>query len=171
MRTVFIQYADGIGAVSVLVQESLQVSESCFDIPTGICMMCLDGDNRVGGIEPGGALVALPPAPATGNDKASFIGEDNFAYFRVVCFRLTERRVTLRAVGEVDGNGTLQDTRIENGDGQGIANADQIADINQSVDGGNVAFFGQAAQQSFGGAAVLCRLNAKRAHCRAPGRE
>src|SRR5579885_3617770 len=145
MRTVFIQYADGIGAVSVLVQESLQVSESCFDIPTGICMMCLDGDNRVGGIEPGGALVALPPAPATGNDKAGLIGEDDFAHFRMACFRLTERRVTFGAVGEVDGNSTLQGARIENGDGQGVADADQITDINQSVDGGDVALSGQTA--------------------------
>jgi hypothetical protein len=44
-----------------------------------------------------------------------------------------------------------------------IADADQITQVNQRVDARNITFFGQSAQESFGGAAIPGRIDAKTA--------
>src|SRR5579884_337697 len=73
----------------------------------------------------------------------------------------SKRSVTLLATCDMDGQCTCYRAHIEDRCWQRVANTHQIADINQRIDTGNIAFFGQAAQQGLGCAAILCWLNAK----------
>ena len=112
--------------------------------------------------------LALSPAPAPRNDQTCFVREDNFAGFRVAYFILAERCIAFGTIGEMDGHSTMHSASIEDRYGQGIANADKVANINERIDARNIAFFGQAAQQGFGCAAILRRVNAKAAKRTAP---
>src|SRR5579884_3614724 len=87
--------------------------------------------------------------------------EDHFARIGMIYLVASKRSVTLLATCDMDGQCTCYRAHIEDRCWQRVANTHQIADINQRIDTGNIAFFGQAAQQGLGCAAILCWLNAK----------
>ena len=60
---------------------------------------------------------------------------------------------------------------IEDRDGQRIADAHQVADVDQAVDAGDVALLLQAAKQRLGGAAMFGGVGAEAAKGRTPGRQ
>src|SRR6266567_855426 len=99
--------------------------------------MRLCGDDHAGCVELCGAVLSLPPAPAPRNDQLALIGEDYFARLWVVNVALPQRGVALRAIREVDGDGTLQGACIEDSDGQGVTYADHIAQVDQHINAGD----------------------------------
>src|SRR5205807_10619660 len=113
------------------------------------------------GIWLGRALFALPPAPASCNYQARFIGKNDLAWLWMIYFSLAQRCVALRAIGKVDGDCSLHGTAIEDGDGQRIANADQVTEINQQIDRWYIPFLGQTSQQGFSSAAILGGVHVK----------
>src|SRR6266567_7734758 len=134
-------------------------------------MMGFDGDDGVASFHGGGALLSLPPAPAPRNYHFAFVGENHLAWQWVIYPTFTERCVSLRSTGEMDCDAPLQRTSVKYCDGERVANADQIAQVDQQIDTWDIAFLGQAAQQGFGGAAVLGRIHAEAAKSAAPGRQ
>src|SRR5207249_8348396 len=68
----------------------------------------------------------------------------------------------------MDCDRSLHSTRIKYCDGQSIANADQVAKINEQVDTRNIAFFGQTTQEGLGSAAILRWLYTKATHGSTP---
>src|SRR6266568_3926405 len=68
----------------------------------------------------------------------------------------------------MDCDRSLHSTCIKYCDGQGIANADQVAKINEQVDARNIAFLGQTTQEGFGSTTVLRCLYTKAAQGSTP---
>src|SRR5215831_5305179 len=132
-------------------------------------VMGFDGDDGTASFRTGGALLALPPAPAPRDYQFAFIGENYLTRLRVIHPAFTERCVPLRPIGKMNCDASLQCARVKYCHGEHVANADQIAQVNQQVDTWDVAFLGQAAQQCFGSAAVLGWVHVKAAKSAAPG--
>src|SRR5438270_13585311 len=65
----------------------------------------------------------------------------------------------------------LQDTPLKHRHRQPIADAHEIAEIDQQIDARNIPFFGQAAQKGFRGATVLSRIHPKTTQSTPPSRQ
>src|SRR5258708_10199518 len=109
-------------------------------------MMSLHGHDDVSRLGTGGALLALPPAPAPRRDPAILIRKDDFARYWMLNLRFVECRKAFRALRKVDGQNTSNGPPIKHGDRQRIANTDQVCQVYQRIDLRQVAFFREAAQ-------------------------
>src|SRR5215217_4474950 len=58
---------------------------------------------------------------------------------------------------------------VEDGDGHGVADRDEVTDVDEGVDGGDVAVLGKSSEQRFGCVAVLGRFSAESGEGAAPG--
>src|SRR5437867_2362751 len=86
----------------------------------------------------------------------------------MVHLTLTERGIAFCTIGEMDGHRSLKRARVKHSNGQSVANAHEVADIDQGIDAGNIAFFGQTAQESLSSTAVLCWFYSKATQGTAP---
>jgi hypothetical protein len=75
----------------------------------------------------------------------------------------------LAASGEADGDGAHDAGEVEDGDGHRVTDRDEVAGVDEGVDGGDVAVLGEPAEQGLGGVAVLGRLGAEPGEGAAPG--
>ena len=57
---------------------------------------------------------------------------------------------------------------VEHGDGHGVADRDEVPDVDEGVDAGDVAALGEPPEQRLGGVAVLGRLGAEPGEGAAP---
>ena len=112
-------------------------------MPVGV--LRFDGNDGAGRIWLGGALFALSPAPAAGDDQSRLVREDDLAHLWMLHLALPQRCVALTTVGEMDRDGSLNGAGVEDRDGERVTNANQVADIDQQVDAGYLALLGQAA--------------------------
>src|SRR5579885_393538 len=69
------------------------------------------------------------------------------------------------------GHGPPQSASLEDCHRQGIADAHQVANIDQQIDARNGAFLGQATQKCFRGAPILSRVHSEIAKRASPGRQ
>src|SRR5258708_7740579 len=152
----------GMELAAIIGGEQIQqIAHGGCDIRAACRMMRLDGDERLRGVLAGGALLALTKTPAPRMHVRRVVGEDDLTRLRMLDRSITKRGIFFRAVGEAYGDRTRDGSRIKDGDGQGVADADEVAEIHQRVDAGDVALLRQAAQQGLGGAAVLCWVHAE----------
>src|SRR5579859_719466 len=170
-RVLCIEYTRNKCAAGVCFEQREQVLQGGFNISMSVSMVRFDGDDGTGGIGLGRALFALSPAPAAGHDQPRVVAEHNLAHFGVIDGVLSERGIAFAATGEMHGQRTIDGAGIEDGGGQRVADADQVAEIDQRVDGWDVALFREAAQQAFGGGTILCWLDAKGTKSAAPCRQ
>ncbi len=109
-------------------------------------MVAFDGYKRICRGCAGGATGTLPPAPAPGAHDTCIVHEDDFAGVRmntVVGFKICEKFV---AGGETDGGGAGNVGLVEHGDRHGVTDRDEVADVDEGVDGGDVAVFGEPSE-------------------------
>jgi hypothetical protein len=121
-------------------------------------VVALDDDERLYRGRAGGALA---PAPASGAHDASAVDEDDFAGVRMDDIGRSEICEGLCAGGKTDGGEAGDVGTVEYGDGRGIANRDEVADVDEGVDREDVAMLGKLSEQCFGGVAVLGRFGAE----------
>ena len=75
----------------------------------------------------------------------------------------------LGAGGETDGGGAEGICLIEYGDRHGVADQNEVAEVDEGVDGRDVAVLGKSSEQCFGGDAVLGRFGAESGEDPSPG--
>jgi len=94
-------------------------------------------------------------------DQAIAVQKNHFAGFRVLHIVFKQRGELFIPIGKLYLNSTLCGDRIEDCHRHLVADTDQVADIDQRVDRGDVSFFGQTAQQGFHRTAVPGRVDTK----------
>ncbi len=127
-----------------------------------------EGSDRVGA---GWALRALAPAPAAGTHDVVLVYEDDFTRFGVSHLGGAEIGELLGTVGEPNGRGASLSCLIEHGDGQGIADRNQVPDVDECADARYVPCFLDPPKQRLCGDPMLGRFHTERAERSAPGRD
>ena len=123
-----------------------EIGECRFDVLAGVVVVAFDNDERVDRGCAGGALGALAPAPASGAHDIVAVDEDDFAGVRVDTGGRSEVCEELRAGGETNGGGAGDVGPVEHGDGHGVADRDEVADVDEGVDGGDVAVLAEPSE-------------------------
>src|SRR6266511_1004019 len=105
--------------------------------------MTLDDDERVGR---GGALGALAPAPAPSAHDVVAVHEDDLARVGEDAAGRSQVGEELVASGETNSDAAIDIGQVKHGNGQGVADRDEIADVDKRVDGRDVAMLGESSE-------------------------
>src|SRR3712207_348873 len=123
-----------------------EIGESRLNILAGGVVVTFDDDERTSRSRAGGALGALAPAPAPGAHDTFAVDEDDLAGVWVDALGRSEVGEGLGTGGETDGGGAGDVGPVEHGDGHGVADRDEVADVDEGVDGGDVAVLGESSE-------------------------
>ena len=142
-------------------EKRLEVARGSRNVDRCLSVLALDGDEHLGRRLAGCGLRGLAPAPASRCNEARVVDEDHLTRLGRLGGTRAEVGEGLVAAGEPDRRSPGDRMLIHDRDRQAEADAHEIADVDERIDGRDRSLLRQPSQEGLRGRSVRRRIDAE----------